>query len=59
MLCAHQIRVNHELLLSLLGFDRLRTGKWLSTEIWTQEQLIIEIGVGKTDGDNAMTVDIC
>ena len=49
-----EIRVNHELLLSLLRFDSLGGGKWLSTEIRTQEEVIVEIGVSKADGDDAM-----
>ena len=46
-----EIGVNHELLLSFLWFDRGRTGKRLSTQIRPQEEVIIEIGVGKADGD--------
>ena len=49
-----EIRVNHELLSSLLRFDGLGGGKWLSTEIRTQEERIIEIGVSKADRDDAM-----
>ena len=49
-----EIRIDHELLLSLLWFDSLRGGKWLPTEIQTQEEVIIEIGVSKADRDDAM-----